>query len=248
MRSPEELIESLSKEELDSFAKMGFRKTTLLQIVKGNRDHCHVQYLTEANEKFLINRNVLESIRQRMNIAVVNRKNTKKAIKTAVRELANGKLTDKERQDKQTIATEGKTLLEKIDRQVAQMEADMARIQQEMSKLEKEAVETLKNIDGLMVMSICMMHSLDLCLDEYNDEMRKVGYASTKMPSLLKQFSSVFGEIQQELIATHFYVKCEGKDVWGSKAQTSLHWLTADQLEEFKKQFMLFAAKVLSVA
>ena len=245
MKTPEELVKSLDEDEIKGFAKMGFRPATLLQIIQAHRDNCRVPYLTDANERFLLKKNVLEAIRQRMNKAVENRKITKKAIKNAERGLESCKLTDKERKEKQAIVIEGKTLVEKIDQRVAEMETDMRRLQQEMDNLEQSAVEVLQNIDALMVMGICMMHALDLVLDDFNDEMEQVGYVTTKMPSLLKRFGKAFGEIQEELIATRFYLRYNGKDIWGSKAQTSLHWLTADQLDEFRKQFMVFAAKVL---
>lgn len=246
MNSVQETINSFSPEQRKLIQRAGISEKEIAKALAFKREHTSVAFLTKANERFLICQNMVEYIRHQRNTMIGNRKTLKQTSKLLKRIAENSRKSEAERTEAQKLLDENELAIRKVDREIAEADDNIERLQAEMEQERAGAQDTLKDIDAMMAMGMCMLHAIDLYFDEFKELMGEVGCATTSIPDLYNQFSELFSKFQEELITANFFVMERGKAIWASDAQTKVHIALADRAEDFKRIFAELCAQALT--
>lgn len=246
MNSVQETINSFSPEQRKIIQRAGISEKEMAKALTAMRECTPVAFFTEANERYSICQNTAMYQRDQRNTLLGNRKFLKQTSKLLKRIAQDSRKSEAERTEAQKHLDENELALRKVDRAIAEADDNIERLQAEMERERAGAQDTLKDIDAMMAMGMCMLHAMDIFFDEFDELMKEVGYANTSMPDLFKQFSELFGKFQKELIKTNFYVMERGKAIWAYDAQTKVHIALADRAEDFKRIFAELCSQALT--
>lgn len=246
MNSVQETINSFSPDQRKLIQRAGISEKEMAKALTAMRERTPVAFFTKANERYSICQNTAMYQRDKRNTLLGNRKFLKQTSKLLKRIAQDNKKSEAERTEAQKHLDENELALLKVDRLIAETDDNIERLQAEMEQERAGAQDTLKDIDAMMAMGMCMLHAMDIFFDEFDELMKEVGSANTSMPDLFKQFGELFSKFQKELIKTNFYVMERGKAIWAHDAQTKVHIALADRTEDFKRIFAELCSQVLT--
>ena len=246
MNSVQETINSFSPDQRKLIQRAGISEKEMAKALTAMRERTPVAFFTKANERFSICQNTAMYQRDQRNTLLGNRKFLKQTSKLLKRIVQDSRKSEAERTEAQKHLDENELALLKVDRLIAETDDNIERLQAEMERERAGAQDTLRDIDAMMAMGMCMLHAMDIFFDEFDELMEDVGYANTSMPDLFTQFGELFSKFQKELIKTNFYVMARGKAIWAYDAQTKVHIALADRIEDFKRIFAELCSQVLT--
>ncbi len=246
MNSIEETIRIFTPDQRKLIQRAGLSEKEIATALRAMRERTPVAFFTKANERYAICQNTVLYQREQRNKMLTNRKTLKKTTKSLKAIAQDSRESEADRIEAQRSLEENEKCICKIDRAVAEMDENIERLQAEMDKERAGAQETLRNLDAMVAMGMCMIHAMDIFFDEFDELMTEVGYCTASLPELFKQFSELFGQLQSDLIKTNFYVMHKSKQIWGYEAQTKTHIAIADRMEEFKELFAKFCSQALT--